>query len=96
MFSWLIGRFGSTTRETKRDAQPGLRLRLCSPYATDELCQTDIVRVELVHAHAHGDRRHTQRPSNKRAESGELAFMEVIHQNGIEPDVAMNDEADAE
>jgi hypothetical protein len=40
MFSWLIGRFGSTTRETKRDARFGLRLRLCGPHAADELRQT--------------------------------------------------------
>jgi len=45
--------------------------------------RTDIVRVELINAHAHGERRHAQRPGQDWSERGELAFMDVIHQDGI-------------
>jgi len=45
--------------------------------------RTNIVRVELINAHAHGERRHAQRPGQDWSERGELAFMDVIHQDGI-------------
>ena len=70
--------------------KPGSRTRkgISWPRGRSEQgCQkirTDIVRVELVHAHADGDRRQAQRPSKQRAEHGELALMDVIYQDGVE------------
>jgi len=93
LVDWSIG---SNTRGKLRERRCPARLRLCSPYAADELRQTDIVRVELINAHAHRERCHAQRPGQDRSERGELAFVDVIHQDGIEPDMTMDDEADAE
>ena len=46
--------------------------------------RTDIVRIELINTHANRERRHAQRPGQDRCERGELAFVDVIHQDGIE------------
>ena len=45
---------------------------------------TDIVRIELINAHASCERHHAQCPGQDRCECGELAFMDIIHQDGIE------------
>ena len=45
--------------------------------------RTDIIRVEFVHAHANSDRRRAERPTEQRAEGGELAFVDVVHQDRI-------------
>lgn len=46
--------------------------------------RTDIIRVELIHAHANSQRRQAQCPGEQRAERRELAFMDVIHQDSVE------------
>ena len=46
--------------------------------------RTDVIRVELINPYTHGERRHAQRPGQDWPKRGELAFMNVVHQDGIE------------
>jgi hypothetical protein len=45
--------------------------------------RTDIIRTELIHAHANSERRRAERPSEQWAEGGELALVDVVHQDRI-------------
>ena len=45
--------------------------------------RTDIVRIKLVHAHTNRNGRRAQRPRKQGAQSGELALMDVVHQDRI-------------
>jgi hypothetical protein len=54
---------------------------ICVSYcaAIKEICQhTNIICVELVHAHQHSDRGGSKCPSGDWAQDGELAFVKII------------------
>ena len=68
----------SSVRPAKDFIQLDVHRHTCGLYK-----RTDIVCVELINAHAHGERRHAQHPGKDWSERGELAFMEVIDQDGI-------------
>ncbi len=46
--------------------------------------RTDVVRVELVDADKDGDGGRTERPGGERADTGELAGVEVVYDDGVE------------
>lgn len=47
------------------------------------VARTDVVGVELVHAHEHADGCTAEHPGHAGAQAGELALVQVIHQQRI-------------
>ena len=47
------------------------------------ICHTNIIRVELIHANKYANGGRSQRPGHNRADDGELAAVQVVHNHGV-------------
>lgn len=69
---------------------------LCVPNLGDELRKADVVGVELVHPDENADSGSSEGPCADRADKWELAWVDVVHQKRVKPDVTVHHQAHAE
>jgi len=72
----------------------GFGLRM--PDLGNQLCQANIVRVELIYTDQHANGCCAQSPGHNGAQDREFALVHIIHQHGIKPNMTMYHEGDSE
>lgn len=86
----------SRARYQRKPPSHSSRSHLCLPDPLDSLCDTHIVRLELVQSHADGDGCQVQGPPECLVEAGPAALGDVVGDDLLEAHVRVEEDGTAE